>query len=55
MRVGRAEDAVVLHHALRAAGKPSPLDGAPSPSRLDGALSGPAAVMFARSALHSIA
>jgi hypothetical protein len=68
-RVGREDDAVVLHQALRAAGKPSPLDGTRKASPLSGprsagwpagvrsgsaALSGRAAVTFARSALRRI-
>jgi predicted ATPase len=68
-RLGREEEALVLHRALRAAGKPSPLDGVRSASPLagprsagrpaaaqagGGALSGPAAVTFARSALRRI-
>jgi hypothetical protein len=68
-RLGRDEDAMVLHRALRAAGKSSPLSGvhsaappaappsagAPAGIRTgDEALSGPAAVTFARSALHRI-
>jgi predicted ATPase/DNA-binding SARP family transcriptional activator len=64
-RLGRDEDVVVLHHALQAAGKPSPLDGARVGRLLDGpdgdryaavaargsALAAAAAVTYVRSAL----
>ena len=66
LRLGRDEDVVVLHHALRTAGKPSPVDDARAARLLDGpdgcryaaavtrgaALSGAAAVTYARSALR---
>ncbi|HEY4627023.1 MAG TPA: AfsR/SARP family transcriptional regulator, partial [Blastococcus sp.] len=64
-RLGHDEDVVVLHHALRAAGKPSPLGSTRVAALLDGpdgeryaaagargsALSGAAAVAYARAAL----
>jgi len=53
-RLGHEEDAMVLHRALRAAGKLSPLHGVPSANVTAAALSGPAAATFARSALHRI-
>ena len=66
LRLGRDEDVVVLHHALRTAGKPSPVDDARAARLLGGpdgcryaaaatrgaALSGAAAVTYARSALR---
>jgi predicted ATPase len=66
VRAGCDENAVVLHHALRAAGKPSPLDGGRAARLLDGpdgqrytaaaargaALSAAAAVSYARAALR---
>jgi hypothetical protein len=66
LRLGCDEDALVLHHALRTAGKPSPVDDARAVRLLDGpdgcryaaavtrgtALSGAAAAAYARSALR---
>jgi hypothetical protein len=69
LRLGCGEDVVVLHSALRAAGKLSPLDDAHVAGLLDGAdgdrhaaatargsaLSGAAAVTWARAALRRVA
>jgi predicted ATPase/DNA-binding SARP family transcriptional activator len=66
LRLGRDEDAVVLHQVLRAVGKPSPLDGARATCLMDGAggdryaaavrrgaaLNPAEAVTYARSALR---
>jgi hypothetical protein len=46
VRLGCREDAVVLHHALLAAGKPSPLSGARAAALLDGA-AGPRSIAAA--------
>jgi hypothetical protein len=65
VRLGADEDAVVLHHALVAAGKPSPLDarrleraaaalgadGVAAAARRGSALTGPGAVALARTRL----
>ncbi len=57
VRLGADHEAVVLHHCLVATGRPSPLDPArlpavdPPPAMPAAAMSGPAAVAYARACL----